>query len=514
MALRNKLLGPEVTISRTGWIVFSLITLLAGVLRMWNLSHPDRLIFDETYYVKDGWALWNFGYEVGWPEDADDAFVTGNPMPNEEASYVVHPPLGKWLIGAGMMIFGTDNGFGWRFTAALAGTIMVALFILLVTKMLASQFFGGIAGILLAVEGHHIVMSRTALLDIFMAMFVLAAFLALVYDRSWHRKRLLHDVENNNRSRSFVSRLWRPWWIVAAILIGAATAVKLSALAFVAAFAVLTLVWDWRARVTLDRHGHGSGRAFVETLTKDWFPTLLLGIPVFALTYLLSWSGWLATDHGWGRGWAELNEAQGLQVLIPDWLRSLTNYHLESTRFHTGLDSEHSYASTPWTWWFMGRPTSFFYEGAEHGVDGCVHERCSAAITDLANPLLWWAGAIAFFVVVYIALAKNDWRAWSVIAGYGAGFFVWLLFPNRTMFFFYTVAYEVFLILAVLLTLRLVMRRLTPAGSPTYSKIAVTSALTFVVLVVAVSAYFWPIWTGEQISYDQWQSRMWLNSWI
>ena len=35
-------------------------------------------------------------------------------------SFVVHPPLGKWLIGAGMALFGADSSFGWRITTALA----------------------------------------------------------------------------------------------------------------------------------------------------------------------------------------------------------------------------------------------------------------------------------------------------------------------------------------------------------------------------------------------------------
>lgn len=38
--------------------------------------------------------------------------------------------------------------------------------------------------------------------------------------------------------------------------------------------------------------------------------------------------------------------------------------------------------------------------------------------------------------------------------------------------------------------------------------------LCFVLLAIAVSVFFWPVWTAELIPYDQWQLRMWLQSWI
>ncbi|MGW2845919.1 phospholipid carrier-dependent glycosyltransferase, partial [Streptomyces sp. NPDC001274] len=48
-----------------------LVALVAGVLRFWNLGSPHALIFDETYYAKDSWALIHQGYEGNWPKDVD-----------------------------------------------------------------------------------------------------------------------------------------------------------------------------------------------------------------------------------------------------------------------------------------------------------------------------------------------------------------------------------------------------------------------------------------------------------
>src|SRR5690554_2586243 len=44
------------------------VTVLAGILRFWNLAHPHALYFDERYYVKDAWTLLHLGYEAQWPD--------------------------------------------------------------------------------------------------------------------------------------------------------------------------------------------------------------------------------------------------------------------------------------------------------------------------------------------------------------------------------------------------------------------------------------------------------------
>jgi len=35
-----------------------------------------------------------------------------------------------------------------------------------------------------------------------------------------------------------------------------------------------------------------------------------------------------------------------------------------------------------------------------------------------------------------------------------------------------------------------------------------------VALVVAVGLFFYPVWVGFVIPYDQWHLRMWLPTWI
>ncbi|MDN5880701.1 MAG: phospholipid carrier-dependent glycosyltransferase, partial [Micrococcaceae bacterium] len=53
------------------WPALLIITAIGGALRLFNLGFPHRLIFDETYYVKDAYSVFKFGYEHSWPENAD-----------------------------------------------------------------------------------------------------------------------------------------------------------------------------------------------------------------------------------------------------------------------------------------------------------------------------------------------------------------------------------------------------------------------------------------------------------
>lgn len=510
------------------------ITLLAGILRLSGLSNPHALIFDETYYAKDAYALLQGGYELAWPEDADESWLAGEPQPTDEGSYVVHPPLGKWLIALGIHLFGVDSALGWRFPSAVAGTMGVLLIALIAQRMFRSVFLGGVAGVLTAIEGHHLVMSRVALLDIFLMLFVLAAFAALLADRYSMRRRLAawaaQDPEADpGRSASWQYGpvlWWRPWQLTAAVLLGCAVAVKLSALAFIAVFGIMVVLWDLNARRLLGI------RSWVRAgLLRDGLPAMVTVLPVAAVTYVLSWSGWLATEGGWGRQWHQDHEASGLGILVPGPLRSLWNYHVSATDFHTGLDSGHEYASNPWTWLFMGRPVSMHYQNRsqgeeyEHTGEICQAESCYSVILDLANPLIWWTSLLALVLVVLLWAGRRDWRYGAILSGYLGGYAVWLLFPDRTMFFFYTIAFQPFAILALTAAAALVLRigtgptdrqgrqRSMPQQVSAQQRNTVM-VLCFILLAIAVSVFFWPLWTAELVPYDQWRLRMWLQSWI
>ena len=438
------------------------VILAAGaILRLWNLGYPHKLVFDETYYVKDAWTLSEVGHELAWPANPNKAFESGDVDGFlDTPSYVVHPPLGKWIIAIGMRIFGAENSFGWRISVAVIGIAMIYLTYAVARRVLDSSRWGLFVAGLFAMDGAAIVMARTGLLDTILAFFALLGFYFL-----------LRDHERHNDS------FWRrPWLMAMAVALGAATAVKWSGVYFLAAFC-LYVVGRYAIKT----------RHVWDTIHKA-VTTFFITVPLALFTYLASWSGWFFSDGGYGKD-ADSNP------FIALW-----KYHVNAYNFHVNLTSSHPYEASPFTWLFMVRPTSFFYESCGSG--------CSTAITAIGNPLIWWVGAVAVIATFLGWVTQRDRTSALVLIGLVGGFVPWLFFSERTVFWFYTIAFEVWVLLAIGLLLK---RTVELSDKPERVKRWIW---VFVWLCVAVSIFFLPIWWGTEIPYWFWLAHMWLPSWI
>ncbi len=500
------------------WLVPLLTAVVGGILRFVRLEVPHSLVFDETYYVKDAYSFLISGYERSWPDKANDSFNAGNPaVLLATPEYVVHPPVGKWMIAGGMWLFGADNPFGWRFAAALTGTVSILLLTLVAQKLFHSLPLSAAAGLLLAVDGHHLVMSRTSLLDIFLMFWILAAFGALLLDRDDGRRRLAARLSRAARGTKdgrppagmLLAGPWlgiRWWRLAAGVCLGLAVGTKWSGLFFLAGFGVLTLIWDLSARRIAGIRGWLSGGVI-----KDGIPAFLSMVPMAGLVYVATWTGWIRSDDAYYRRWAEANPSAQWGWL-PDSVRSLAHYHLEAYKFHQGLGSEHPYEASAWSWLVMGRPTSFYYQAPQQGTSGCEVSNCASAILSVGNPLVWWGATISLVVLLFWWAGRRDWRAGAVLAGVGAGYLPWFLYPERTMFYFYAVSFEPFLVLALVYCLGLVLGRTT--DPPWRRRSGLYLVVLFVAGVVLLSAFFYPVWAAETIPYQQWRFRMWMPSWI
>jgi len=486
-----------------GWIGPITVTLLAAALRLPSLGRPNELVFDETYYVKDALGMLRYGTEQKVVEGADELILAaggdvGVDIFTGEGSYVVHPPLGKWIIAAGEALFGVSPQ-GWRMGMLIVGLIAVFVLTRIARRLLRSNAWATVAGLLLAVDGLAIVMSRTALLDNALMLFVLAAFAALLIDRDQIRAKVTHQLPTGwypGAPGGVPTVPWlRGWRIVAALLLGAACAVKWSGLWFVAVFGILTVVWDLNLRRSL-----GDEHPWLRT-TVAALPTAAVWVTAAAVVYVASWWGWFTTDTGYFRQWAT-NQPGSLGPVI-DTLRSWWHYHGEVWRFHTGLTTEHSYAASAFGWPLQARPTAFFYDGEV----ACAAAKCSQAVLALGNPLIWWGGLVALAHQTWRAVARRDWVAGAVVVAFLAGWAPWLLYQDRPIFFFYSIVFLPYLILAGVLSVQVVTARLS---QPTRS----ATVAGLLVIVLTVSWFFYPIWVGEPMPYEQWRLRMWLPSWV
>ncbi len=507
----------------SGWVGPLLVTLMAGLMRFWHLSSPRAVIFDETYYAKDAWALVHRGFEVNWDKNANDAVLQthGHLAIPTDAAYVVHPPVGKYVIGLGELVFGFDP-FGWRFMTALLGTLSVLLICRIGRRMFRSTFLGCLAGALMAVDGLHFVMSRTSLLDGVLMFFVVAAFGCLVVDRDRSRARLAAalpvDADGRARPDADVAdtlRLgWRPWRWGAGVMLGLAIGTKWNGLYILAAFCVLAVLWDVGARRVAGAH-----HPYRAALRHDTGITFLATVPVAIGVYLLSWLGWILSPAdgtgGYFRNWAATDGRGGHFTFLPDWLRSLWHYEHEVYKFHVGLSTPHTYQSNPWSWLVLGRPVSYFYESPAPGADGCpadAGEKCAREVLAIGTPVLWWAGCAALLYMLWRWAFRRDWRAGAIACGVAAGYLPWFMYQERTIFLFYAVVFLPFLCLALAM---LVGAIIGPPGSTDTRRMIGASAAGVLVLLIAWNfIYFWPLYTGTAIPIDDWRSRMWLDTWV
>lgn len=443
-----------------GWLATAGAGLIAILTRFIGLNHPHQMVFDETYYVKGGYSLITYGYERDWTgEDASEIFVQGSDIAaRTTADYVVHPPFGKWLIGFGQSLFGTDNGFGWRFATALAGVISVMLITRIALRMFRSVPMAFLAGLFMAIDGVGIVLSRTGILDNLLATFVLAGFWAVLKDRDWTRRRLAHRVAYGTVTAHGIPTsylgpvlLWRPWLILAGTFIGLGCGVKWSAAYALAVFGILVFAWDTAAKKQLKVRGW-----FTSGIVTGGIPAFVNFIPVALVAYVGAWTSWFLNPNSFKRGWAENQRIiredvpfDGLGDAVAEWIA----YHKQMWEFHTGLDSPHTYQSQPWDWILQIRPVNFYWPPQEKIVQDCGAERCVQAINSVGNPAIWWLAAASLLVVIWFAFRHGDWRAWAILAGYGAMYLPWFNYIGRTIYQFYSVAFLPYVILALIFAL-------------------------------------------------------------
>lgn len=443
---------PSRVVTRNGWIATVVTTLIAAFTRLWNLGSPHEIMFDETYYVKDAYSIWHLGYEGTWAQNANASFVRGNfSTLSPEASFVVHPPLGKWLIATGMELTGPASSWGWRLAVALAGIATVFLLCRLVWRLFPSPLLVGLAGLFLAIDGVGITESRIGLLDGFIGLFALAAVYCIVRDRQSQRERIARLLEGTAAGALAPKAGWRPWMIGAGVLLGCACSVKWSGLYLLATIGIMTVIWDGTALRAVKAKVWK-----LETLVSRGWGNFMRLVPVAGVTYLLSWFGWFMNPSAYKHGWAAAERAAGRGSWLPDSIADFIEYHRAIYKFHVGLSTPHSYMAKPSGWLLQMRPTSFYWQSNDTlGADAyqCDTRNCVRAITSIGNIPIWWAAFVAVFVVVAYVALKRDWRGWVVLAGYIGLYLPWFMYWDRTIFTFYTVAFVPFVVLALTVAL-------------------------------------------------------------
>ncbi len=538
--LRKRLTPPSYRSSPLwGWLAPLIVTLCAGILHFHNLDTPHDITFDETYYAKDAYSLLVKGVAMSFVNDpstdeseADQLINAGDTKPADlftsDLNKVVHPEVGKWMIAFGEWLFGL-NAFGWRFSSALVGTLMVLVMCRLVRRLTGSTLLGCIAGTLLALDGLVFVMSRLALLDIFLAFWLLCATHCLVADRDWARAKLARRYERSPQlgPRDFGpvrGFLFRPWRLSAAVCFGLAAGTKWTTL-YVFAGMVL-LVWAWDSGM---RRSIGVRWAPLKSLVADMIPAFFSLFLVALVTYIGSWVGLLthaqASEDAFGQDegqdnvvWSSIDDHPTTPLgHVRHDLNILWNYNVEVYKFHTGEfinEATHPFQSNPAGWLVINRPLGVASTSGDNSViPNCPEgEQCVKQILAIGTPLLWWGGVFALFIGLAYWVTRRDWRFGIPVVGVLTTWLPWLNYDTRPIFYYYGVAIIPFTVIAVTLVLGKI---LAPAGASYRRRVVgVVSVAVFVAMVGINFIYFYPIYTNGLLTNSQWNDRMWLTHWL
>ena len=339
----------------------------AQLLFAWRLTTPHKLVFDEVHYVPAARVLASLAGPVN----------------------IEHPLLGKTIIALGILLFG-DGPLGWRFFSSVASTaVVVGVFAILWVTF--GRLRPAVVGSVLAILNFTIfVQARIAMLDGFMAAFVVAAVAML----AWSMRGTGAQVRRR--------------WLAGSVLLGLAVGTKWTAAPYVA-FAACGYLLLRRDRA-------------------DRWPGLH-PIAALAMLGLASVGTYLAT---FAPAFFYRSDPLTLATLIP--------YQLDIFHQQTQVLPPHTYQSAWYTWPFDLRPIWYLYEP----VDGAQR-----GILMLGNPVVMWGGLAAVLACLW-GWARHRSTALGTIAWlWIASVAMWAIIPKSLGFFYYYYLSTIWLPIAI-----------------------------------------------------------------
>jgi dolichyl-phosphate-mannose--protein O-mannosyl transferase len=487
------------------------VAIVAAGVRFVHLSYPHTRIFDEIYYSKSGCIFLGYSNARCDVESADEKTWRAQ---EDDVGDWVHPPLGKWMIALGELAFGTES-FGWRVSAAVTGTATVIALALIVQVLFGSALWTFVGGLLLATENLNVVQSRTSMLDIFLAFWIVLAFLFVLLDRRWIDRRTpvadptpppehADDADDPTSdaasalastalaadtlapTRSVPSPFFRPWRIATGVALGAAVACKWSGATAVVGAIALSLLWEVGRR---RRAGMPTRRAIWKAVQWEAFPIVVWLVVLPLGVYVASYLGWFVHFHWDLARWWEL------QKRMEDYHRTL---QWNDPHTHKPI---HPYLSHAWEWIVLWRPV-LYYARYGHDVRRVIYAN--------GNPAIFWGALLAVPWVAYVWFRRRDWRAAFVLVALASLYLPWF-FVSRPQFFFYATPISPFLVLADVYLIR-DLSQMHVAGSRSRPYLPVSIA--FVVVSVGLFVWFWPTLSGGPLSDAAWHLRAWFPGWV
>jgi len=345
-----------------------------------------------------------------------------------------HPPLGKLLIATGIVVFGHDP-FGWRIAGVLFAALMIIIVYLLAKRMFGSPRAGLIAAFLLTFDFMHFVEARIATGETFILFFIVCMFYFFYrYFRS----------SSPNGKDLFLSVLF----------FGLAFSTKWITLYGFVGMVILMLLFKWR-------------KGLYKTEVMGFAGGLIAAAAVYIITYI----PYFLADNTIGDFWR-------LQFDMFD--------------YHSGLVSDHPFASEWWSWPIMLTPL-WLFAGYWDGT--------TAYIATFGNPALWWPSIPMLLATLWVAVRHRDKTAAFIVIPFLTQWLFFIPIP-RELWIYHFFPNLLFMILASTFWVQRLRGRWT------------WLLISYLALNVVAFGFFYPLISGHPMSEGYWDSLRWLTSWV
>ncbi len=399
--------------------------------------------FDEVFYPRT--AL-DFIYEI---------------IPFERT----HPPLGKYFVMVGMLIFGV-NPFGWRIIGTLFGVAMIPLMYLFGLKIFKKRFFAFCTAFLMMFDFMHFVQTRISTIDVYVTFFVILMYY------------YIYDYFIKRPYKVGLKKSLLPLFLCGLVL-GIGTATKWIAMYGAVGLMLIFIITklDEIACYAAYRKYGLSSDLFNKFWSKYFIKTALACILFFiiipGIIYFASYTSIMMVP---GNGVKEFFSNQA---------------HMYN--FHNELNIKHSYSSPWWSWPIMAKPIWFY------GSKALAAENLTSSIICMGNPLIWWFSIPALITGIILAIKRKDRYMVVPILGALFQYIPWMV-VRRMAFIYHYFSVMPFLIIVMVYLLKIFYGLGKTARKIVYIYLILT-ALLFIMFYPILSGMVIPRWYA---SFLQW----------
>ncbi len=398
-----------------------------------TISQMNGMYFDEIYHARTAYEMLH-------------------EMPVYETT---HPPLGKDLIMMGIAIFGM-NAFGWRFAGALCGVLMIPAVYLLVRRLSARRWPAAFAAAIVGFDFMRFGQSRMATIDSFVVLFILWSGFFMV----WYCQSVLEKGVDSSLLPMALG----------GVCFGLGAAAKWTGIYAGAGLAILyfaVLYLRWKQKKT----------GFSHELRMALAGGVLFYVMIPLVIYLLSYLPYWWRDSAFS---------------LSDWW----NCQMSMYRYHSTLESTHTFQSMWFTWPLAWRPVWYYYSAAGGQY---------ASISGMAGPVLAWCGAVAVVYTIVQAIRRKTTMAQNMaLVLYLTQLLPWVMVTRCTFIYHYFASLMFSAVLLALMLQQLAVKY--PCGVK-------RACIGMVAISAVLLVWFYPALTGLPVCKSYAESTMWLPSW-